>query len=118
MRLVSIISLALISTSTLAANIKDPYAAMECPKMSLDQVVQVVKSGKILDSMPQWLAFAQPVVQGTDAATAKSVVAFPSYQDSDGNVICKYQLNDANNKAIYELALMPNYGVNEEPSER
>ena len=122
MRTISFIAVGMISASCIfgahAKEIKDPYAALECPKLSLEQALQVVKSGKMIDAMPHWVAFAQAATQSGDLSQAVTVDLNKPIEDNDGNVICEYVLRDASNKTVAELALRPNYGVNEEPSER
>lgn len=121
MRYFSFIMTGLLSTSVMAADsaskVKDPYAALECPKLSLEQAVEIVKSGKMIDAIPHYVAFAQAAHPSAKIDQAKAVDLSAPIEDSDGNVVCEYTLSDADKKVLYELSLRANYGVNAEPAD-
>jgi hypothetical protein len=122
MRLSSYFIAGLLITSVVvsahAKQIKDPYAALECPKLSLEQAVEIVKSGKLIDAIPHYFAFAQPAHPTSEIDKAVEITPEKPYEDPDGNVLCTYKLIDAEKRIVYELTLKVNYGVTEEPAER
>lgn len=115
MRAMLISSLLMITAQ--AKQIIDPYESKECPKLSLSQATQIIQSGKMIDAIPNYVAFAQHTDKAQSFPQVTSLRTHKPYEDSDGNVLCSYELLDSKGRIIYELSLKPQYGINTEPPE-